>query len=62
MLDSTNKIWSNYSILTNIYNVHTSWHQNHKNYINAKLRLFENTKFSILRKDTYEQIKNNSIN
>ena len=47
MLDSTKNIWSTYSILTNIYKVHTNWHKEHKNYVNAKLRLFENNKFWI---------------
>jgi len=56
MLDSTKSIWSTYSILTNIYKVHTKWHQTHTNYVNSKLRLFENSKFNILRKDVYESI------
>jgi UDP-N-acetylmuramoylalanine--D-glutamate ligase len=56
MLDSTAYIWSDYSILTNIYDVHTSWHQTHKNYVNAKLKMFDNTKKAILRKDVYENL------
>ena len=56
MLDSTKDIWSSYSILTNLYQVHTKWHQTHANYVNAKLKLFENTKTSILRKDMYENL------
>lgn len=59
MLDSTQNVWSTYSILTNIYDVHTSWHQNHKNYVNSKLKIFENTKESILRKDVYDDLDYN---
>lgn len=59
MLDSTQNVWSTYSILTNIYDVHTRWHQTHKNYVNSKLKIFENTKESILRKDVYDNLDYN---
>ena len=59
MLDSIYDVWSTYSILTNIYDVHTSWHQGHKNYVNSKLKIFENTRESILRKDVYESLDYN---
>lgn len=50
MLD-TSKPYCDYAILTNIYTVHTSWHQTHENYINAKLKVFNNCKNCILRSD-----------
>ena len=59
MLDSTYNVWSTYSILTNIYNVHTSWHNGHENYINSKLKIFNKTKEAILRKDVYENLNFN---
>jgi len=49
MLDSSLNIYSDYTILTNIYDVHTSWHKTHENYINAKLKAFKDTKNCILR-------------
>lgn len=39
MLDSTPNVVCDYSILTNIYEVHISWHKNFENYKNAKLKL-----------------------
>ena len=33
-----------YSILLNITNDHLDWHGNMKNYINSKLKIFENQK------------------
>ena len=56
MLDSSKNVWSTYSILTNIYKVHTKRHLNHQNYVNAKLKIFENTKMSVLTKQTYENL------
>jgi UDP-N-acetylmuramoylalanine--D-glutamate ligase len=56
MLDSTYNIWSTYSILTNIYDVHTQWHQGHENYVNSKLKIFDKTKESIIRKDVYDNL------
>lgn len=40
-----------YAVLTNIFNVHTHWHENHENYLNAKLNIFTNSKNAILRED-----------
>jgi UDP-N-acetylmuramoylalanine--D-glutamate ligase len=39
MLDSTPNVWCDYSILTNLYKVHTKWHRTHQNYVNSKLKL-----------------------
>jgi len=59
MLDSTHNVWSTYSILTNIYEVHTWWHKTHKNYVNSKLKIFDKTRESIVRKDVYDNLEYN---
>ena len=58
MLDSTLNVHSDYSILTNIYNVHISWHKTYENYVNAKLKALNNAKNCILRKDYAYLTKN----
>ncbi len=45
------KTHSDFSVLTNIYKVHTNWHQTHENYVNAKLNIFSSAKNCILRSD-----------
>jgi len=66
MLDSVKKIKTNYGILTNIYEVHTSWHKTHENYVNSKLRMiFENPNglFSVYKqvKSFFKTIPNNVV-
>ena len=58
MLDSIKNVRSDYSILTNIYEVHTWWHKTHENYVKSKIKAILNSNFGILRKDTYNQVKN----
>ena len=57
MLDSIKNLKADYSILTNIYEVHTWWHKTHENYVKSKIKAVINSKLSILRKDTYERVK-----
>jgi len=58
MLDSTKKVWSSYSVLTNIYDVHSKWHHWHKNYVNAKFKIFDNSSTAICKKEIYDKYKN----
>jgi len=46
MLDSTPNVWCDYSILTNLYKVHTKWHKTHQNYVNAKFKLLNANKLA----------------
>jgi len=46
MLDSAPNVWCNYSILTNLYKVHTKWHKTHQNYVNSKLKLLNANKLA----------------
>ena len=66
MLDSVDKVRADYGILTNIYKVHTSWHKNHQNYVNAKLKpIFQNPNWlfsvSIQVKEILDTIPENVV-
>ncbi len=58
MLDSTPNVISDYSILTNIYNVHTNWHFTHENYKKAKFKLLNSKYISSVSTELFWKINN----
>jgi len=57
MLDSTPNVKCDYSILTNLYKVHTSWHKTHENYKKSKFKLLKAKKIASVNVQLKPQIK-----